>query len=167
MIAIDIKGISHQYPGTRKLLARQVLTKLNLSVNQGEIFGLLGPNGGGKSTLFKILSTIMLPTAGTAQIMGQNVVTAPADVRKNIGVVFQNPSLDKKLTLLENILFQGRLYGLSSAFALNRANELLTRFNLLDRKNDFVEHLSGGLQRRGEIAKGLMHQPAVLLICGA
>lgn len=117
-----------------------------------------------KTTLFKILSTLLRPSAGHASIDGNDVVSAPAAARRKLGVVFQNPSLDKKLTLLENLIHQGHLYGLSGRDLSDRCQDTLALFGLADRANDTVEQLSGGLARRGEIAKGLLHKPAVLLM---
>ena len=107
MSAIQIKNLEHSFPAAKRSgAARRVLQGLNFSVEAGEIFGLLGPNGGGKTTLFRILSTILIPSQGHASIMGLDVVGKAKEVRQKIGVVFQNPSLDKKLTLLENLLHQ-------------------------------------------------------------
>src|SRR5262249_19073341 len=128
------------------------------------IFGLLGPNGGGKSTLFRILSTLMAPTSGTATLCGHDVGREPAAVRRRIGVVFQTQSLDKKLTVEENLRGQGHLHGMSGATLRDRMEKVLTRLGLNDRRNDLVEILSGGLRRRVEIAKGLLHRPQVLLM---
>lgn len=161
-IAVQIKDVNHTYISRKK--SRQVLTNVSLNVQTGEIFGLLGPNGGGKTTLFKILSTALPLTNGSIQIFGIDVKTDPTEIRKKIGVVFQNPSLDKKLTLLENILTQGSLYGLRGTDLKNRAQTVLKKLSIEDRASDFVEHLSGGLQRRGEIAKGLLHRPELLLM---
>lgn len=165
MKAVDITQLSHTYPAARRVLnPRKVLIDLSFSVEPGEIFGLLGPNGGGKTTLFKILSTMLVPSKGDATIFGSSVSSSPNEVRKKIGVVFQYPSLDKKLTVAENINHQADFYGIDSKTLESRRNELLTRLSLKDRSEDFVEHLSGGLQRRVEIAKGLLHRPALLLM---
>lgn len=161
-LAVQVDRLSHTYRSGRQ--PRQVLSDFTLSVEPGQIFGLLGPNGGGKTTLFKILSTSLLPTEGTASIFGADIRKNPAEVRRKIGVVFQNPSLDKKLTLLENMIAHGHLYGISGADLQACAEAMMGKLSLTDRANDFVEHLSGGLQRRGEIAKGLIHKPALLLM---
>lgn len=158
MNAVDIDQLSHSFA------SRTVLNNLSLSVHPGEIFGLLGPNGGGKTTLFRILSTSITPSMGAARIFGSDVVKESSDVRKKIGVVFQNPSLDRQLTLLENLIHQGNLYGLSGTDLQGRAEDALNRLSVRDRAHDIVAKLSGGLQRRGEIAKGLLHKPALLLM---
>src|SRR5208282_4604510 len=121
-------------------------------------------NGSGKTTLFRILSTLMLPTAGRAMIMGFDAAQEPARLRRQIGVVFQAQSVDRKLTAYENLWHQGHLYGLRGSALKTRIHEILTRVGLLDRADDFVETFSGGMQRRIELAKGLLHHPAVLLL---
>lgn len=143
---------------------RKALQQLDLEVKRGEIFCLLGPNGGGKSTLFRILSTLLRPDDGEASIVGFNVVTAAADVRARIGVVFQAPSLDAKLTVRENLLCGGALYGLKGKELRERLKEVAAAVQIEGRLDDAVEHLSGGLQRRTEIAKCLLINPEVLLL---
>ncbi|HUB33590.1 MAG TPA: ABC transporter ATP-binding protein [Bryobacteraceae bacterium] len=155
---IQVENLVHQY-GDRVALA-----KIGFEVRQGEIFGLLGPNGGGKSTLFRILSTMMVPTAGRAVIAGHDVVREPAAVRRKVGVVFQTQSLDKALTVEENLRAQGHLHGLSGATLRDRMQAAMRRLGLEDRHRDLVETLSGGLRRRVEIAKALLHRPQVLLM---
>ena len=155
---IVISNITHEYPG------RRALDSVSLAVNKGEIFGFLGPNGGGKTTMFKILSTLVAPTSGNAEVCGFDVVKKSAEVRKHIGVVFQSPSLDVKLTVRENLKFQGLLQGLHGAAASGRIDDVLLHLKLDDRKHEIVEKLSGGLQRRVEIAKGLLHRPDLLLL---
>lgn len=140
---------------------RLALAGVSFSVAPASIFALLGPNGGGKTTLFRILATLARPHAGTFTIAGE---TDARSVRRKLGVVFQSPSLDKKLTVLENMLFGGALFGLSGASLRKRAEELLARFSVADRSGDLVETLSGGLARRVEIAKSLLHRPEVLLL---
>ena len=155
---IQVEDLVHQY-GDRVALA-----KVNFTVRQGEIFGLLGPNGGGKSTLFRILSTMMVPTSGRAVIAGHDVARDPAAVRRKVGVVFQTQSLDKALTVQENLRAQGHLHGLSGATLRERMDHAMGRLGLKDRRHDLVETLSGGLRRRVEIAKALLHRPQVLLM---
>ncbi len=155
---IVISNITHDYPG------RRALNDVSLSINRSEIFGFLGPNGGGKTTTFKILSTLIAPTGGRAEVCGFDVVARPADVRRHIGVVFQSPSLDVKLTVRENLKFQGLLQGLHGDSASKRIDDVLLHLKLDERKKDIVENLSGGLQRRVEIAKGLLHHPDVLIL---
>jgi ABC-2 type transport system ATP-binding protein len=152
------ENLSHQYG------SRLALSNVNFEVKAGEIFGLLGPNGGGKSTLFRILSTMMVPTGGRAEVAGHDVARDPAAVRRSIGVVFQTQSLDKALTVAENLRAQGHLYGLSGPKLRDRIAQVIERLGLADRRNDIVETLSGGLKRRVEIAKGLLHRPVVLLM---
>lgn len=148
MISVD--GLVHEYEA-----GKRALDGVSFSVEAGEIFGLLGPNGSGKSTLFKIACTLMLPTAGSVSIAG---CTAVSEIRRRIGVVFQSPSLDPKLTVAENLKHQARLYGVAPSDAL------LERFGLTDRAHERTENLSGGLRRRAELAKGLLHGPDVLLL---
>jgi ABC-2 type transport system ATP-binding protein len=163
MNALTAEGIYHSYK-MKKGEPRAVLKGLDLSVEKGQIFGLLGPNGGGKTTFFKILSTAFKPDAGSVFLFDINVLTNPAAAREKMGVVFQYPSLDKKLTLFENLLHQGRLYGLSGATLDQRIKDSLNRFSLSDRAHDYTEQLSGGLKRRGEIAKSLLHRPEILIM---
>jgi ABC-2 type transport system ATP-binding protein len=144
--------------------SRRALSGVTFEVRPAEIFGLLGPNGGGKTTLFKILSTSFPPTEGSARVFGHDVKSEAADVRRSIGVVFQNPSLDKKLTVLENLRYHGQLYGLTGKALDERVNELMTRMMVADRSSSRVETLSGGLARRVELAKGLLHRPRLLIL---
>lgn len=155
---ILVESLSHQYG------SRLALSKVSFEVKAGEIFGLLGPNGGGKSTLFRILSTMMVPTGGRAEVAGHDVAREPSAVRRSIGVVFQTQSLDKALTVGENLRSQGHLHGLSGPKLRERMEQVMERLGLADRRNDLVETLSGGLKRRVEIAKGLLHRPVVLLM---
>lgn len=143
---------------------RVALNQVSLRVAAGEIFGLLGPNGGGKTTLFRILSTLVRPTSGSARIFGLDLIRDRGVLRRRIGVVFQAPSLDKKLKVRENLAHQGHLYGLAGSGLRDRIDHLLVEFNLRDRADDLVETLSGGLQRRVEIAKSLLHRPELLLL---
>jgi len=152
------ENLSHQYG------SRVALSNVSFEVKAGEIFGLLGPNGGGKSTLFRILSTMMAPTGGRAEVAGHDVARDPSAVRRSIGVVFQTQSLDKALTVAENLRAQGHLHGLSGPKLRERMEQVVDRLGLADRRNDLVETLSGGLKRRVEIAKGLLHRPVVLLM---
>jgi ABC-2 type transport system ATP-binding protein len=158
-MSVSVSELTHVYPGGRK-----ALDGLSFEVPPGALFGVLGPNGGGKTTLFRILSTALVPSSGKVMVAGSDLARAPEAVRRRIGVVFQNPSLDKKLTVWENVTFQGRLYGLSGSALSAKAEELLRRVGLWDRRSDICDRLSGGLQRRVEIAKGLLHAPEVLLM---
>jgi ABC-2 type transport system ATP-binding protein len=155
---IRVENLTHRY-GNRLALAG-----VSFETGEGEIFGLLGPNGGGKSTLFRILSTMMVPTEGRAVIAGHDVVRDPAAVRREIGVVFQSQSLDKALTVEENLRSQGHLHGLSGAPLRQRMGHAMEQLGLAERRKDLVESLSGGLRRRVEIAKALLHRPRVLLM---
>jgi ABC-2 type transport system ATP-binding protein len=143
---------------------RVALDEVTFTVPAGEIFALLGPNGGGKSTLFKILSTLIPPTSGVIQIFGEDLQRNPEAVRNRIGVVFQSPSLDPKLTVAENLACHGYLYGLSRRILRERMEALLVRMGMSDRERDLVGTLSGGLQRRVELAKALLHRPDLLLL---
>ena len=164
--AVLVDRLNFSYPpARRKEKPRQVLNDLSMKVESGEIFGVLGPNGGGKTTMFRILSTSLpAPERGKARVFDIDVAGDPAGVRRRIGVVFQNPSLDGKLTLLENLRTQAALYGVGAADAKPIIEDAMTRLGILDRADDFVEKLSGGLQRRGEIAKSLLHKPDLLLM---
>jgi ABC-2 type transport system ATP-binding protein len=157
-VIVAVENLTHRYG------ERVALSGVSFAVKEGEIFGLLGPNGGGKSTLFRILSTLMSPTEGKAAICGHDVGREPGAVRRRIGVVFQSQSLDKKLTVEENLRGQGHLHGMSGATLRERIEKVAGRLGLSDRRSDLVEVLSGGLRRRVEIAKGLLHRPSVLLM---
>jgi ABC-2 type transport system ATP-binding protein len=156
--AISVVRLRHSYGG------REALAGIAFDVGKGEIFGLLGPNGGGKTTLFRILSTLLRPTDGTAQVLGCDVVRHRDQVRARLGVVFQRPSLDHKLTVLETLLHHGHLYGMSGSALREAADAMLDRVGLAARARDRVEHLSGGLQRRLELAKALLHRPEILIL---
>jgi len=155
---ISVENLVHRYGD------RTALNGVSFDVGPAELFGLLGPNGSGKTTLFRILSTLMLPTAGRATIMGCDAAREPARLRRQIGVVFQAQSIDLKLTAYENLWHQGHLYGLRGAALKNRIGEILSRVGLADRAKELVETFSGGMQRRIELAKGLLHHPGVLLL---
>lgn len=156
--AVITAGLTHRY-GERLALA-----DLDLTIGRGEVFAVLGPNGGGKTTLFRLLSTLLPIQQGRALVAGCDVARQAAEVRRRIGVVFQAASLDRKLTVKENIDIQGVLYGLSGRTLTARRDELLAQFGLADRARELVERLSGGLRRRVELAKGLIHDPEVLLL---
>lgn len=155
---VVIDHLSHHYG------VRAALTDVSLSVNAGEIFGFLGPNGSGKTTLFRVLSTLIAPQRGTVTMMGLDVASQRDLVRKQIGVVFQSPSLDIKLTANENLRHHGHLYGLRGADLSGRMDRALGELGLRDRANEFVETLSGGMRRRVELAKGMLNEPKILLL---
>ncbi len=155
---IQIEGLRHQYGD------RVALNGVSFGVKRAEIFGLLGPNGSGKTTMFRILSTLMLPGAGRALILGHDVALDPSGVRRQIGVVFQSRSIDVKLSAEENLIHVGHLYGITGSVLKRRVAEMLERVSLTDRAKDRAESFSGGMQRRLELAKGLLHHPQVLLL---
>ena len=156
--ATNIQGLSHRYG------ERLALHDLNLTVGTGEIFGLLGPNGGGKTTLFRLLATILPLQQGEVRVLGFDLKSAAHEIRRRIGVTFQSPALDQRLTVRENLKHHGHLYGLSGGELNRRIEEWTKEFGLFDRLSDRVISLSGGLQRRVEIAKGLLHYPQLLLL---
>ncbi len=155
---ISVENLVHRYEN------RTALNVVTFDVRPAELFGLLGPNGSGKTTLFRILSTLMVPTSGRALILGRDSAQEPARVRRQIGVVFQAQSIDLKLTAFENLWHQGHLYGLRGASLKARIEEVLGRVGLADRAKELVETFSGGMQRRIELGKGLLHHPGVLLL---
>jgi ABC-2 type transport system ATP-binding protein len=156
--AIEVSGLSHHYG------KRQALANLSLTVGRGEIFALLGPNGGGKTTLFRILSTLIPRQSGKASLLGLRLGQDTQAIRASMGVVFQAPSLDKKLTVAENIRCQAALYGLFGRDLRVRQDELLAQLGLTERAHERTETLSGGLRRRVELAKGMIHRPELLLL---
>jgi ABC-2 type transport system ATP-binding protein len=182
--AIHVSHLSHAYAAPpRKPRAKHsaplaqpetsprtlALDDVSLSVGAGEIFGILGPNGSGKTTLFRILATLLRPLnpaghCGSVAIFGHDCVTDAARVREQLGVVFQAPSLDGKLTARENLMHQGHLYGLRGPDLDHRIDEQLAYFALTDRRDELVERFSGGMRRRVELAKALLHRPPLLLL---
>jgi ABC-2 type transport system ATP-binding protein len=157
-VPLEICQIGHSYGSVRALEA------VSFELGQAELFALLGPNGGGKTTLFRILCTLMRPDQGTARVFGWDLLTNPAQVRRQIGIVFQSSTVDGKLSARENMRHQGHLYGLRGKELERRIEVLLERVGLLDRAGDAVEKLSGGQRRRVELAKGLLHGPKLLLL---
>jgi ABC-2 type transport system ATP-binding protein len=155
---ISVQNLVHRYE------TRTALNGVSFDVHPAELFGLLGPNGSGKTTLFRILSTLMIATGGRAVVMGCDATQEAARLRRQIGVVFQAQSVDAKLTAYENLWHQGHLYGLRGAALKDRITEILERVGLADRAQERVETFSGGMQRRIELAKGLLHRPGVLLL---
>ncbi len=155
---VSIEGLSRTYGD------RLALDSVSFDVAPGELFALLGPNGGGKTTLFKLLATLIPPSQGTFSVDGLSPDGSLRELRRRLGVVFQSPSLDRKLTVLENLLVHGAILGLGGRALRTRAGELLGRMGVDDRAHDLVETLSGGLARRVEIAKALLGAPKVLLL---
>tara|TARA_B100000745_G_scaffold140037_1_gene91439 strand:+ start:1413 stop:2303 length:891 start_codon:yes stop_codon:yes gene_type:complete len=143
---------------------RQALQSVSFDVAPGESFGLLGPNGGGKTTFFRIAATLLTPTNGTVRVFGHDVATHPDAVRRCIGMTFQSPALDDRLRIVENLYYHGHLYGLHGKSLNQRIDEVLSLVNLTDRASDLVSTLSGGLQRRVELAKTLLTKPLLLLL---
>ncbi|RXE55361.1 ABC transporter ATP-binding protein [Methanoculleus taiwanensis] len=158
MPAIDVHNLTKSFDG---LVA---VDGISFAIESGEIFGLLGPNGAGKTTTISMLSTMQRPTSGTATVNGHDIVTEEDSVRKSIGIVFQDQSLDEELTAYENMDFHGRLYRIGGETRRQRIGELLTLVGLDDRKDDLVKTYSGGMRRRLEIARGLLHEPTVLFL---
>ncbi|HEV7301209.1 MAG TPA: ABC transporter ATP-binding protein [Tepidisphaeraceae bacterium] len=156
--AVSIEDLSYAYGD------RTAIDNLSLQVPTGEIFGLLGPNGSGKTTLFRVLSTLIPPQSGKVTVLGHNLATDRDCVRRDIGVVFQSPALDKQLTAYENLACQAALYGLSGPVMKERIETLLAAVNLLDRAHERTDRFSGGMRRRVEIAKGLLHRPKLLIL---
>jgi ABC-2 type transport system ATP-binding protein len=137
---------------------------LEISIEKGEIFGLLGPNGAGKTTIIKMLATLLEPTSGTATVNGFDIRKQPARVRESIGIIFQEPSSDELLTGYENIKLYGMMYGLRKDKIQKRSAEALKLVELTDRKDDLVKYYSGGMRRRLEIARSLIHRPKILFL---
>ena len=156
--AISISNLSHSYA------QRTALSDLSLDINQNEIFAFLGPNGSGKTTLFRILSTLIPPQTGQVRILNLDLPRDTNQIRPQIAVVFQSPSLDKQLTAEENLRHHGHLYGLRGRELTNRIDQSLSRFNLADRRREIVSTFSGGLRRRVELAKGLLTRPQILIM---
>jgi ABC-2 type transport system ATP-binding protein len=149
---------------TKKFDTNTAVDDISFEVEKGQIFAFLGPNGAGKTTTIKMLTTLLDPTSGEITLNDFDVVKNPRDTRKSFGIVFQDPSLDTELTAFENMEFHAVLYGLSRKVSAARINELLDLVELTDRKDDFVKNFSGGMKRRLEIARGLLHHPKVLFL---
>jgi ABC-2 type transport system ATP-binding protein len=149
---------------TKKFKDFTAVNAISFSVKRGEIFAFLGPNGAGKSTTIKMLTTLLLPTSGKITINGYDPVLDQDAVRKSFGIVFQDPSLDEELTTYENMEFHGVLYNLPKKLRTERIKELLTIVDLWDRKDHLVKTFSGGMRRRLEIARGLLHHPKIFFL---
>lgn len=165
MSIIEVSELTRQF----RLKGKQAKTitavdSISFSVESGELFGFLGPNGAGKSTTIAMLTTLLNPTAGNATVAGYDIVRQRAEVRKSIGIIFQETTLDDKLTAAENLDFHGVLYGMPKALRMERISLLLEMVELTDRANTIVKQFSGGMKRRLEIARGLMHFPKILFL---
>jgi len=158
MPIIEVVNLTKKY---RELIA---VDNVSFSVKEGEIFAFLGPNGAGKSTTIKILTTILEPTSGQVIVAGHNPRNARDLVRKSFGIVFQDPSLDDDLTAMENMQFHAALYHLPTKSQPLRIREMLEFVQLWDRRNNLVKTFSGGMKRRLEIARGLLHHPRILFL---
>jgi ABC-2 type transport system ATP-binding protein len=158
MAIIEIKSL------TKTFGKIQAVRGIDLNIEKGEIFGLLGPNGAGKTTTIGMLCTIIRPTSGSATLAGFDIVKNPAEVRRQVGIVFQDPTLDTVLTGHENLELHARLYGVPAAQREKRITEMLELVDLQERSNDITRTYSGGMRRRLELARGLLHKPAVLFL---
>jgi ABC-2 type transport system ATP-binding protein len=156
---IEVQKLTKVFDGTVK-----AVDDISFIVKKGEILGFLGPNGAGKTTTLNMLSTLLRPTSGTAKVNGYDILKEPDSVRRSIGYVFQDTTLDIELTGSENLDFHGRLYGLERAIRQRRIQEVLELVQLTDRADNFVKTYSGGMKRRLEIARGLLHHPEVLFL---
>lgn len=149
---------------TKRFKDLTAVDNISFTVNKGEIFAFLGPNGAGKSTTIKMLTTLTNPTEGSINLNGYSTLRDKSGIRKSFGIVFQDPSLDDELTAYENMELHGVMYGVSKSTRKKKIEELLKFVELWDRKNSFVKTFSGGMKRRLEIARGLLHNPAVLFL---
>jgi ABC-2 type transport system ATP-binding protein len=156
--AVEVRGL------TKIFKSVEAVKGIDLTVHTGETFGFLGPNGAGKSTTIKILCTLVDATSGTARVAGHDVATERDAVRRSIGLVFQEPTLDGYLTADQNLKFHGELYGVERSTAAARRKEVLDMVGLYERRDDLVQTFSGGMRRRLEIARGLLHSPKVLFL---
>jgi ABC-2 type transport system ATP-binding protein len=156
--AVAVEGLSKRYGDL------EAVKGIGFEVPPGEVFGFLGPNGAGKTTTIGMLCTLVRPTGGAARVAGHDIVADRDEVRRNIGLVFQDPTLDAYLTAEQNLRFHGELYGLPKAAMNERIAQVLRMVDLTDRKDGKVETFSGGMKRRLEIARGLLHSPRVLFL---
>ena len=157
-VAISVRGLVKNYDEV------EAVRGVEFEVATGEVFGFLGPNGAGKTTTINMLCTLVKPTAGSASVAGHDVVRERDDVRRNIGLVFQDPTLDGYLTAEQNLRLHAELYGVQSELVKPRMEQVMTMVGLWDRKDSVVGTFSGGMRRRLEIARGLMHSPRVLFL---
>jgi ABC-2 type transport system ATP-binding protein len=157
-------SIIHAEGVTRKFRDFTAVDHVTFDVEQGEIFAFLGPNGAGKTTTIKMLTTLLHPTSGTILLDGHNPVTEQEEVRRSFGIVFQDPSVDDELTAWENMEIHGVLYGVEKKLRRERIEQLLNVVELWDRKDSLMKEFSGGMKRRLEIARGLLHHPKILFL---
>lgn len=155
---IRVEDLARHFNGLR------AVDGVSFNVKEGEIFGFLGPNGAGKTTTIKILCTLIKPSRGHAWINGFDVLKQPTDVRRSLGIIFQDPSLDDRLTAYENLKFHAIIYKVPRKQRSSRIDRVLQMTELVDRRNDLVRYFSGGMKRRLEIARGLLHEPKVLFL---
>ena len=160
----DTRPIIETLGLTKRFGELQAVDHIDLSIREGEVFGLLGPNGAGKTTTLSMLATLLKPTEGTAKVDGHDVLTEPAAVRKSIGIVFQEPSSDDILTGRENLYLHALMYGVDRRIREQRFREVLKLVDLEDRADDQVKKYSGGMRRRLELARGLLHKPKILFL---
>ncbi|MDA8100648.1 MAG: ATP-binding cassette domain-containing protein [Nitrospiraceae bacterium] len=158
MSIISVQNLSKHFKSLK------AVDDISFSIGEGEVFGFLGPNGAGKTTTINILCTLLAPTAGTASIAGFDCVKQPDQVRSSIGLIFQDTTLDSGLTAYENLKFHAYLYNLDRKLTEKRIDEMLSVVELMGRKNDPIKNFSGGMKRRLEIARGLLHYPRVLFL---
>lgn len=156
--AASIRGVSFNYGSF------QALQDVSFDVGASSFLGLLGPNGSGKTTLFRIISTLMPPASGHCQVHGFDTTKQSAEVRRCLGMIFQQPSLDEELTVRENLTFHGHMYGLRGSQLKERIESLASRLGISDRLDSRVKKLSGGLKRRADIIRGILHRPKLLLL---
>jgi len=156
--AVQVSHLVKQFKGLT------AVNDLSFEVQTGELFGFLGPNGAGKTTTISILCTLLAPTSGSASVSGFDSFKQPYEVRKKIGIIFQEPSLDDRLTAWENLIFHGIIYHIPKAVRLERMESLLRLVGLWERRHSIVKTFSGGMKRRLEVARGLMHEPSVLFL---
>lgn len=157
-LALEIEGVSHSFG------SRQALKAVNLTVSEGHVCGLLGLNGAGKTTLFSLVTRLYDNVTGSIKVCGFDVRRAPTQALRNLGVVFQNRTLDPALSVMQNLVYNGALHGLPARLARARAGAALERVSMAERANDKVAKLSGGQTRRVEIARALLHEPKLLLL---
>ncbi|OYT26082.1 MAG: multidrug ABC transporter ATP-binding protein [Candidatus Altiarchaeales archaeon ex4484_96] len=155
---IDVSNLSKKFDGFT------AVDNISFSVGEGEIFAFLGPNGAGKSTTIKMLTTLLKPNSGRISVNGFNPLTQQDDTRRSFGIVFQDQSIDEELTAYENLEFHGVLYGVDKQTRTRRIKNLMQMVDLWDRRDDYVKYYSGGMKRRLEIARGLIHHPRILFL---